>query len=119
MDDLLLLIDPDYCPQCRRQHNLKGLGQCRNCGLMLFDRRDNYALYEKETGLREYWVFTKDNGWMHSTQLKSNQPLSRSVDSNPGSPVSHQEQVEKIKQQTKDKIRWYLKQKKTIKSFGK
>lgn len=74
---LLLLKNKAQCPKCRRQHKVPTYGQCRQCGMMLFDLHHDFLSYEKDQGYCEYWVWHNQNGWMHSTQIKGPTVLDR------------------------------------------
>lgn len=77
----LLLTDAKKCPACRRSHLVPTYGQCRHCGMMVFMAQHDFESYQKDTGWREYWVYTKSNGWMHQTQLLMRQEaLARDVE---------------------------------------
>lgn len=52
-------------------------GVCRCCNVMLFRQDQAFELYAEQTGDREYYVFNSQLGWVHSTQLKDPQALSR------------------------------------------
>ena len=70
MSDFILLTDRNYCPNCRRKSTPKGYGQCRGCGMMLFDAGNDFRKYELETGFREYWVYiSKTKGFVHRSHL--------------------------------------------------
>lgn len=74
----LLLKQRRTCPRCHRiavPENLPGV--CRSCNVMLFRSDQSFELYAEQTADREYYVFNTQLGWMHSTQLKDPQALSR------------------------------------------
>lgn len=78
MSDTLLLKNWKVCPRCRRiavPANLPAV--CRCCNVMLFRQRHAFELYAEQTGDREYYVFNTQLGWIHSTQIKDPQALSR------------------------------------------
>ena len=79
MSEYLLLTDRSICPSCRRKSAPSGYGQCRSCGMMLFDNHNDFKKYEDETGWREYWVFGKIHGWRHRSHLfdENSKPLTR------------------------------------------
>ena len=126
MSDLILLKDASLCPVCA--HQVKRFpSHCRNCGEMLFMGADNFELYEKETALREYWVYHGQDGWKHRTHILDfdGKPvakcsaLSRSVKSEVKPVLSPKEQIQKIRQEVRQKQAWYISQKKKIRSFAK
>ena len=121
MSDYLLLTNHFECPACRRPHNIThGYGECRKCGEMLFNHIHQWEKYAEETGWRELWVFTKENGWMHYTQLTMRtEAQSRSIKVNTTPIETKEERIAKVRAETKAKQRWYLSQKKKIRSFGK
>ena len=77
--------------------------------MMLFDSTDNFRKYEQDTGWREYYVFTKINGWKHrshvldtetSKPVEVEQPLHRvyespKLDDDYATPSWHKRQLEK------------------------
>lgn len=124
MSDYLLLLNPHQCPVCRRPHSIpQGYGECRKCGILLFDNKHDFDGYAKETGWREFWVFTHDYGWKHYSQIHiREEALSRVVKAEAGEAVTpeyQQRKLYKARKEAREKIQWYLKQKKTIRSFGK
>lgn len=77
MSDLLLLKNREVCPACRRRTWPVHFSGCAACGTLLFLRPINFDQFVDDGGTREYYLFTSFNGWMHSTQLKDPQALSR------------------------------------------
>lgn len=75
--NLLLLKTKSQCPKCRREHGAKLYGQCRQCGMMLFELTHNFKAYEKDQGYCEYWVWHSENGWMHASQIERATVLDR------------------------------------------
>jgi hypothetical protein len=119
MSDLLLLLDDQQCPACRRKHRLSTYGQCRNCGMMLFNNKDQWEKYAEDTGWRELWVYTIEKGWCHYSQLKMREEALSRVYQDDGKALTPEEQIQKIKEETRQKKLWYLKQKRKIKSFAR
>jgi hypothetical protein len=74
---LILLKHREFCPACFRQNLVKAYGQCRNCGMWLFETRHDTDKFVADTGWREFYVFNSQLGWMHSTQYKSPKALER------------------------------------------
>ena len=80
MGDLLLLKNKHQCPKCRYDTAPQYLpGQCRACGMQLFDYTNDLQKFEDETGWREYWVWHRDKGWMHRTQIFNERALEREI----------------------------------------
>lgn len=77
MSDLILLRDRATCPVCFHRNGVIGYGQCRNCGMWLFEAHHHMDKFVADTGWREFWVFNSQHGWMHSTQYKNPQALER------------------------------------------
>ncbi len=69
MADYILLKDSKVCPNCRRKDNIQHLKVCHHCGTMLFLHEINFRYYEECGELRNYWLFTRGNGWMHRDQI--------------------------------------------------
>lgn len=93
--------------------------------MLLFDAKHQFKQYEDDTGWREYWVFTKENGWMHRTQiLERTEALSRrlespKLDDDYGTDAYNRRKAKEKRLEAKQKVRWYVEQKRKIKSFGK
>ena len=64
----VLLKQKEICPQCRSRAVSSG-GYCRNCCMRLFVKPINFQAYEDDGNTRRYWLFTKDNGWIHRDQV--------------------------------------------------
>lgn len=113
----LLLKDRNVCPACRTQAVPKSLpGRCRACGMWLFLATNDFDKFEAETGWREYWVFTTQNGWMHQTQLKirtealSREVVTEKLPDNYGTPEFIQQKI----QDSRKELKAALKNKKKI-----
>ena len=81
--------------------------------MMLFDKSNNFEQYEKDTGWREYWVWTgKIEGWKHRSHLfdESAKPLSRvyeipKLDPDYGTPKFIEKKKAASRSELKDRIR--------------
>lgn len=78
--------------------------------MMLFRSSDNFQQYEKDTGWREYWVFTSMDGWKHRTQVFDPNPLTPVVEpeklpENYGTQEFLNEKVQTVRQQAKSEIK--------------
>ena len=113
----LLLTDVKKCPSCRRSHLVPTYGQCRHCGMMLFMDYHDFEAYQRDTGWREYWVYTKSNGWMHQTQLLMRQEaLARDVEAetlpeNYGTEEFVSQQIQTVRDEAKQQIKEQSKKK--------
>jgi len=88
--------------------------------MMLFDMAHDWEGYAAETGWRELWVYFKEKGWMHYTQLTMREEAQDRAIKVDNTPIeTKEERVAKVRQETHDKQRWYIKQKRTIRSFGR
>lgn len=129
MSDLLLLKEKHNCPICGRDiKNLHLPTNCRTCGMLLFYGYQDFEKYDKETGWREYYVYFQDGGWKHRTHIfdfdgkpvTGNTGLSRNlVSESDTSPKTAKERIAQVRKEVKEKQKWYLSQKKKIRSFGK
>ena len=90
--------------------------------MMLFDKSNNFEQYEKDTGFREYWVWTgKDKGWVHRSHLfdKSAQPLDRvyeipKLDDDYGTPEYQKKKIANSRSELKDRIKTLKRAKNTV-----
>lgn len=69
MPELLLLRDVHQCPACRCNGRVSHFNACPNCGTILFLHDINFKEYENDGNLRTYWIYHKQNGWMHRDQI--------------------------------------------------
>ena len=123
MSQYLLLLDKAICPKCRRKAVPPYYpAQCRNCGMMLFLSGNDFAGYERNTGWREYWVWTgKDKGWVHRSHIfdESAKPLDRvydipKLDADYGTPEYQKKKVDNSRAELKDHIKTLKRAKNTI-----
>ena len=130
MSELLLLKESGVCPVCASNvANINLPAECRRCGEMLFKSFHQFEQYERETGVREYWVYFMQDGWKHRTHVLDNdgkpldktKALSRKVEVGDMTPVTMTaaEKVKKIKDDVRAKQRWYIDSKKKLKFFAK
>ena len=123
MSEFLLLRDVSICPSCRRKTVPSHLyGQCRNCGMLLFDQTNNFAGYERDTGWREYYVWTgKNEGWKHRSHIfdESAKPLDRvyeipKLDADYGTPEYQKKKIANSRSELKDRIKTLKRAKNTV-----
>lgn len=68
---LLLLTEPGRCPRCHMDTVSKDSRSCTSCHAKLIFSGDT-AVWLHEQGLRDYYLFTKEQGWIHSDHLSGN-----------------------------------------------
>jgi len=89
---------------------------------MLFRSGNDLTSYERDTGFREYWVWTgKDKGWVHRSHLfdESAKPLNRvyeipKLDADYGTPEYQKKKVAESRSELKEHIKTLKKHKNTV-----
>lgn len=67
-DMLLLLKDVSRCPRCHSDRVSRDLRRCLKCEAKLLFPGDT-GVWLSDQGLRSYYLWSKENGWVHSDHL--------------------------------------------------
>ena len=61
----LLLTNIDVCPSCHYKTRPSHFSHCRTCNTLIFHHPIDFISFEADGGFRQYYLWTKDRGWIH------------------------------------------------------